>query len=236
MPDATRVGAPSEAQPNGSDPYVGAQVEALADTERAWAVARSFRRLASGLALAVLIALVSNVVLASKYQHDVLVFRETNHGLSYAGEAQQSLAPDELAIEQQLGAFVRALRDVPGLDYALVDRDVSLALLMTADVTPYHAHQDVMTYFRDPANNPKLLGKMETRAVLDPVIASPITGTRTWTVSWVEETVSRQGQGKKSRKLYQGTVTIAPPSIPTDRQTASLDAAGVVVVQYDLHL
>ena len=231
---ATAASSPRHDRPQSPvDPYAAAQFDGLSDSERAWGVARSFRRLSSGLAISLIIALIAIIVLASKYQHDVLVFRETPRGLSYAGEPQQVLAPDQLAIEQQLGAWIKAVRNVPGLDYALVDQDVALALLMTADVSPAHAHTDILSYFRDPANNPKLLGKTETRTVLDPVIASPISGTQSWTLTWIEETTK---SGVKSRKFREGTVMIAPPSIPTDRQTAALDAAGVVVIQDDLHI
>lgn len=174
------------------------------------------------------------VILATRYQHDVLVYRETTHGLTYQNEAMQTRTPSQLAIEAQLGAFVKAVRNIPGLDYALVDQNVLLALQMTADVAPQHAHQDMLAYFSNQANNPKLLGKNgEIRTVTDPVIVSPVSA-QTWTVSWAEELVQ---PGKRLTKTFhQGTVMIADPLIPTDPQIAAINPAGVAVIQYDLHL
>lgn len=216
--------------------YAAAQRAGIVAEDRTEREKESWRRVATIEALALALLLVAVVVLAFKQQHDVLVYHETNQtGLSYSGEAQQSLTPDNLAIEGQLGAFVKAVRDIPGMDFALVDRNVALALLMTADTSPAHAHTDMLNYFRDDANNPKKLWNEQqlTRTVLDPVIASPIGNTRSWNLTWAEET---NAHGVKTRKLYAGTVTIAEPRIPTDRQKAELDPAGVVIVQYELHI
>jgi len=217
-----------------SDAYEAAQLDDLSETEKAEKRADSWRRVASGAMLAILGLIVVCVILSSKYQHDVLVYRETSHGLSYQDEAQQIRTPSQLAIEAQLGSFVKAIRNVPGVDYALVDQNVALALEMTVDVQPAHAHTDMIAYFTDKANNPKLLGAAgEVRTVLDPVIASPISA-NTWTLSWAEQ-VSKPGE-KPSRSFHQGTLTIAPPTIATDPQLAAINPAGVEVVQADLHL
>jgi len=231
---AAEKGHREESLPKSSDLYEAAQLHELGETQRAYKSADSWRRLASGLMIAVVGLILLCVVLASRYQHDVLVYRETAHGLSYQNEALQTRTPSQLAVEAQLVAFVKAIRNVPGVDYALVDQNVLLALQMTADAAPAHAHQDMIAYFSDAANNPKLLGKDgEIRTVLDPVIASPISA-QTWTISWAEET-TKPGH-KAARVFHQGTLTIAPPMIPTDPQIASVNPAGVEVVQFDLHV
>ena len=175
------------------------------------------------------------VLLTTRSQHDVLVYRENSHGqLSYQDEAVQRRTPSQLAVEAQLGAYIKAIRDVPGLDLALVDRNVTLALSMTADVQPARAHQELLSYFTDPTNNPKLIAHDGTvRTVLDPVIVSPISHL-TYTVSWGEEV--RKSSAKPRRDFHQGTVTIAEPVIATDPQVAAVNPAGVVVVEQALHL
>ena len=216
------------------DPYVAVQIADLGELQRAYQNADSWRRIASVALFCVLSLIVVCVVLASRYQRDVLVYRESSHGLSYENEAIQTRTPSQIAVEAQLTAFVKAIRNVPGIDYALVDQNVLLALQMTADVAPEHAHQDMVAYFLDAAHNPKLLGRDGmVRTVLNPVIASPVSR-QTWTISWAEE-VRESGQ-KPKRTFHQGTVTIAEPMIPTDPQVAAIDPAGVEVVQYDLHL
>lgn len=224
-----------ESLPRSSAPYEAAQLHDLGETQRAYRSADSWRRLASVLALSFVALSFAIVVLASKYQHDVLIFKENSHGvLSYQDEAVQRRTPSQLAIGAQLGAWIKALRDVPGLDFALVDRNVTLALSMTADVQPAHAHQELLAYFTDPTHNPKLIAKDGTvRTVLDPVIVSPISGL-TYTVSWAEETT--KPTAKAVRAFHQGTVTIADPVLPTDPQIAVLNPAGVIVVEQALHL
>jgi type IV secretory pathway TrbF-like protein len=223
-----------EGPPKSNDLYEAAQLGDLGETQRAYRSADSWRRIASAEMIAIVGLILVCIVLATRYQHDVLVYRETSHGLSYQDEALQTRTPSQLAIEAQLGAFIKAVRNVPGIDYALVDQNVGLALQMTVDAQPAHAHSDMVSYFSDRANNPKLLGKDgEIRTVIDPIIASPISAS-TWTITWAEET-SRQTQ-RPARVLRQGTVTIAQPVIPSDPQMAAIDPAGVEIVQFDLHL
>jgi type IV secretory pathway TrbF-like protein len=220
--------------PKSADPYAAAQIADLGELRRAYRNADSWRRIACAAIISVLSLIFVCALLASRYQRDVLVYRESTHGLSYQDEAIQTRTPSQVAIEAQLTAFVKAIRNVPGIDYALVDQNVLLALQMTVDVAPEHAHQDMVSYFLDATHNPKLLGKDGMiRTVLDPVIASPVSS-RTWTISWAEE-VRESGQ-KPKRSFHQGTVTISDPMIPTDPQIAAIDPAGVEVVQYDLHL
>jgi type IV secretory pathway TrbF-like protein len=223
-----------EELPKSVDAYAAAQIADFGELQRAYKNGDSWRRIASVSLFAVLSLIVVCAVLASRYQRDVLVYREGTHGLSYDDEAIQTRTPSQLAVEAQLTAFVKAVRNVPGIDYALVDQNVLLALQMTADVPPEHAHQDMVAYFIDEEHNPKLLGKDGmVRTVLDPVIASPVSP-QTWTISWAEEV--RESEQKPKRTFHQGTVTIAEPMIPTDPQVAAIDPAGVEVVQYDLHL
>jgi type IV secretory pathway TrbF-like protein len=155
--------------PKSTDSYAAAQIADLGELQRAYRNADSWRRIASVALFSVLSLIFVCALLASRYQRDVLVYREGTHGLSYENEAIQSRTPSQLAVEAQLAAFVKAIRNVPGIDYALVDQNVLLALQMTADIPPEHAHQDMVAYFLDAAHNPKLLGKDGMiRTVLDP--------------------------------------------------------------------
>ena len=216
------------------DAHVADQTLALSETQKAQGVADSWRRVASGAILAIIGLVLAIVILATRYQHDVFVYQNGSHGLTFEGQAAQVVTPSQGAIEAQIGAFVKAYRNVPGLDYALDDQNVLLALQMTVDVAPQHAHQDTVAHFTDKANNPKLLGQSGTiRTVLDPVIVSPISE-QTYTVSWAEE-VTTVGHASR-RDFHQGTVMIAPPVIPTDAAIAATNPAGVAIIQKDLHL
>jgi hypothetical protein len=85
--------------------------------------ARTWRRAFSGAGVALLLALASNVVLAEKYQHDVFVFERTPQGLVAAGPAAEESTPQQFDIQAQLGAWIRAYKDVPG-DDKMVDRNL----------------------------------------------------------------------------------------------------------------
>jgi type IV secretory pathway TrbF-like protein len=225
-----------ERPPAEEDAYAAAQFRDVDESQRDRKAATSWRRLASGLVLGYVVLGGALWSLATRPPTAAVVYRETSRGLSYEGEAQQNLAPDELAIEAQLGAYVKAYRDVPGPDYALINRDVDLVLQTTADDPQAHVHAraDALAYFNAAETNPKILGNDETRTVLDPVIASPIPTTNTWMLTWAEET---DKNGVKSRKLYSGSVTIAPnPHIPTDRQKAALNPAGILIIVSALHV
>jgi type IV secretory pathway TrbF-like protein len=217
-----------------NDPYAAAQDHDFVELQRARALIDTLRRIASGEAIALVGMALAIILLASHYQHDVFVYRDDAHGLTYQGQAEQTLTPSQSAIEQQLGYFIKAVRNVPGIDYRQADQNITLALQMTIDAPPQRAHQDMLAYLSDHANNPKLLGYAgEIRTVIDPVIVSPVSA-QSWTISWVEE--SRRVGQKATRTFHQGTVMIAPPTISTDPKIASINSAGVEVMQYDLHI
>ncbi|GAC1501970.1 MAG: hypothetical protein NVS1B2_27260 [Vulcanimicrobiaceae bacterium] len=232
-PQATPA-APRPTSPTTADPHERDQTLALGATEAAAKAADAWRRVASGAILGLVLATLAIVVLAGRYQHDVFVFRDTGKGLVYQGPAAQAVTPSQAAIEAQLGLFIKALRNVPGADYALVDQNVALARQMTVDLAPAHAHTDTIAYFTDKANNPKLLGATGfLRTVIDPVSAIPVSAL-TYELTWVEETAV---PGHPSRRtVHQGVVTISPPAISTDPATVATNPAGVAIVQKELHL
>jgi type IV secretory pathway TrbF-like protein len=209
-----------------------AQKADYTEKERKRIEAVSWRRFASAGMIANIILAIAVVVLAQKYQHDVVVFRETPHGFSYAGQASEELTPSNFAIASQLGEFVRAYRDVPGDDLQ-VNRNVERLLIMTADSPPYHALSDMRAHFQQEENNPKVLRKDFTRTVRLNVDALHDPGTNTWRMTWIEDMTKN---GNVTTSIHEGALTIAPqPRLPTDQQVASADPAGIVVVQDELH-
>jgi type IV secretory pathway TrbF-like protein len=193
----------------------------------------AWRRAFAGVSIVAILLAISNIVQASKYHTDVLVFRETTQGISFAGQAAQELTPSNNAIASALGQFVACRRGVPG-DDAQVDQCVNMLEMMTGDSGPYHAHSDLLSDLSKDENNPKFERKTFTRSVrrLDTdEIHTP--GTNTWQIQWIEDLTK---DGKTTASLHNGEITIAPnPHIPTDQQSVNADPAGVVVVQYDLH-
>ncbi len=193
----------------------------------------AWRRAFSGASIIAILLAISNIVQASKYHTDVMVFRETAQGISFAGQAAQELTPSNNAIASALGQFVACRRGVPG-DDAQVDQCVTMLEMMTADAGPNHAHSDLLSDLSKEENNPKFERKTFTRSVRrfdTDEIHTP--GTNTWQIQWIEDLTK---DGKTTASLHNGEITIAPnPHLPTDQQAVNADPAGVVVVQYDLH-
>jgi type IV secretory pathway TrbF-like protein len=214
----------------------GARYEQRADyTENARKriEAVSWRRAFAGVSIVAILLAISNIVQASKYHTDVLVFRETPHGISYAGQAAQELTPSNNATASALGEFVACRRGVPG-DDAAVDTCVNMLEITTADQAPFHAHSDLLADLAKEENNPKFQRKQFTRAVrrLD-TVETHIPNTNSWQIQWIEDTTR---DGKVTSSLHNGEITIAPnPRLPTDQQSVNADPSGIVVVEYDLH-
>ncbi len=232
---ASANGAATTIPPLAAEPSADevAQRADYSENSRKRIDAVAWRRAFAGVSIVAILLAISNIVQASKYHTDVLVFRETAQGISFAGQAAQELTPSNNAIASALGQFVACRRGVPG-DDAQVDQCVNMLELMTGDAPPYHAHSDLLSDLSKDENNPKFERKSFTRSVrrLDTdEIHTP--GTNTWQIQWIEDLTK---DGKTTASLHNGEITIAPnPHIPTDQQSVNADPAGVVVVQYDLH-
>ncbi|MFZ1124191.1 MAG: VirB8/TrbF family protein [Candidatus Baltobacteraceae bacterium] len=216
--------------PTAADPYRAAQFAEATEAERAWRAADSWRRIASGCICALVIALLVVLVLAGKSQHDVVVYRETPHGIALMSEGVQTRTPLQSSVEHQLGLWLEDVRDVPGGDVALARRNAHNALVMTAKESP--ANQKLVGLFRSP-ENPVDLGASMTRTVEGDLVASPVTGTQSYIVGWME-LAQRQ---RKAAQLWRcsGSIAIAPPLLPTDVEFAAIDPAGVFVEDYEWH-
>ena len=224
--DDTRAPAPPAA---ATDVYRRAQLHELTETDRAWRAADSWRRVASGALCTAVLAVLLAVVLAGKSQHDVVVYRESPHGLALMSEGVQTRTPLESSVEHQLSLWVSDVRDVPGTDVELARRNAHNALVMTQKESP--ANQKLVVQFRSP-ENPADLGAKLKRTV-EGVVASPVSGTRSYMLGWVE-VVEPQGKPAETWRC-SGSAAIAPPSIPTDVELAAVDPAGVFVEDYALH-
>lgn len=204
-------------------------------------VKRIFDEFAQRIAMAsVLGNLTQTVIIATMYvrssQPLVAAVHEFPTGqLIVGGVAQASLAPDQAAIGYQLAQYIKARRDIPAApngDYSLAQRNIDLTYAMSSDAPPYHERETLSAYYTDPKNNPKIQGKDgETRTVLDPVVANPLTDT-VWSVSWWEQSTDRDGHKSKPKLMLDNTLTIAPPHI----QVSSTNAAGVYILAENLKL
>jgi type IV secretory pathway TrbF-like protein len=221
-----------ETKSTPEDAHEAAQRVDYVRKERASIDAATWRRFASGAMVLALLAVVVAAILANKYTHEVFVFRETKNGLSYAGQASQELSPSNFAIGAQLGAWVRAYRNVPG-DDATVDNNVILLEASTADYGQEHALSDLKAYLS--ANNPKVLRKDFTRTVRLNVDALHQPGANTWNVTWIEDVTKKNGV-QQPPTIHTGALVILPDlRLPTDQEHVSADPAGVTVVHYEIH-
>ena len=212
-----------------SDVYRAAQVHELSEIARARRSEDRWQLIAAGLVIGLLAVIALAVSLASKYQHDVLVYRETPHGIALMSEGVQTRTPLESSVEHQLGLWVSDFRDVPGTDDKLAQRNAHNALVMTEKDSP--AHQKLVALFQSP-ENPSTLGLTEKRTVAK-VVASPVSGTSSYMIGWIEE-LEVQGKDAQTWRCA-GSVAIAPPQLPTDTELAAIDPAGVFVRDYSLH-
>jgi type IV secretory pathway TrbF-like protein len=228
-PRSTISSEPFELKKLEADPYRAAQLAEATEAERAWRSADSWRRIASGSICAAVLSGLVAVVLAGKSQHDVLVYRETPRGIALMSEGVQTRTPLESSVEHQLGLWVTDVRDVPGTDDALAQRNAHQALVMTAKDSV--ANRNLVALFQSP-DNPSALGSKERRTVQG-VVASPVAGTQTYMVGWTE-LLEVQGKAAQTWRC-SGSIAIAPPALPTDVALAAIDPAGVFVEDYELH-
>jgi type IV secretory pathway TrbF-like protein len=211
------------------DPYRAAQLAEATEAQRAWRSADSWRRVASGSLCATVVALLAVVVLAGKSQHDVVVYRETPHGIALMSEGVQTRTPLQSSVEHQLGLYFEDVRDVPGGNADLARRNAHNALVMTAKDSP--ADQKLVAFFRS-SDNPVDLGAKMSRTVED-FVASPVSATQAYILAWAEV---GQAQGKAPQRWRcSGSAAIATPQIPTDVELAAVDPAGVFVEDYEWH-
>lgn len=211
---------------DSENPYQAARTRELSVTAKISKEARSWRRIAFALTGGLVISLMLNFVLGVKNQHDVLVYRDDDHGLHVMSEAMNTRTPTRLEIEAQIVHWISALRDVPGGgDYAAVDRDLQNVLAGTQ--ADSHALQTIRAFYT--AQNPKVLSANLSRTVHG-VGVNAYTA-NTYSVQWSE--TLRLGSRTDERR-YTGTVTIATPRIPDDPAVGLLNPAGVYVTDYDL--
>jgi hypothetical protein len=212
----------------GVSPYVEAQVEDLRENARAWSMVDASRRIIASLVILLGLSGAGNVIQATR-PHDVEVYGDAGKdGLRLMGSAQATRTPSELNIEHQLVLWLSDMRDVPGNDWDLVDRNVHDAFAMTASASPAFSAENAYL----AAHNPKEAGKRFTRTIVR-AEASRIQGTWDYAIVAVEK-IERNAQTTVSP--YTGTVQIAPdPQIPADERLGAIDPAGVFVVRYDLH-
>jgi type IV secretory pathway TrbF-like protein len=225
--DALRAAAPSNDARESE--YTANRVQRLFD--------EFAQRIAMVLALCLLASLVMMATMYVRSQQPlVYVDHEAPTGqLIVGGVAQASLMPDQAAVAFQLATYIKARRDIPAApngDYSLAQRNIDLTYFMSVDAPPYHERQTLSDYYAKPENNPKMVGKDgETRTVLDPVVANPLTNT-VWSVSWFEQSTTRDGVKSKPRLMFDNTLTIAPPHV----QVSSTNEAGVYILAENLKL
>ncbi len=211
------------------------QTARLSDYERALRGEAQWARHAKGLGLVVFVLVLAIIVLATQFSPRVAVYeREPDGALHFVGDAQQKVTPDDVTIASSVVTFVRYMREIPGSDFRLVDRDLDIAHRnMTVPGSP--AERDELAYWA--AHNPKSRGETVTRLVLDKNPAPIVTrkgDSLTWMVTWAEQTKDERGN-LGPVLVYNGSVTMQKePTLSPDGAKALDNPAGIDVYSFNL--
>jgi type IV secretory pathway TrbF-like protein len=227
------------AKTNGVTPQNGvrpseAQRARLNDFERALRGEKTWRGVSKALGVPIFALGAAVVVLAARPPQVAVFDREPDGTLHFAGDAQQKVTPDEVTIDSSIVAFVRYMREIPGSDFRLVDRNLDIAHRnMTVQGSP--AERDELAYWQ--AHNPKSRGREMTRLVLARNPAPIVTrkgDSLTWMVTWAEQTKDDRG-ALGPLLVYNGSVTMQnEPTLSPDGAKALDNPAGVDIYAFNL--
>jgi hypothetical protein len=196
------------------------------DLDRALRGEKTWKGVSKALGVPIFALAASTFVLAARPPQVAVYYAEPNGLEHYVGDAQGAITPTELTVESSIVTFIRDLREIPGVDYRLVDRNTGIAHRMVAPMSP--AERDVLGYWKQ--YNPKARGRDVTRLLADrnPVPSCTRQGnTLTFGCSWAETIQDRTGLTTVERL---GSVTLAgEPTLSPDRGSALDNPGGVSI-------
>lgn len=171
------------------------------------------------------------VVLASRFTPHFVVLGTDSSGRPVAQGTVEVTAPSQAWIEASLRSWYRDVRDVPGRNQPLIERNRLDAYGMTQAGSAAKSALDLI-YAPDSRSNPNALGENLTRTV-EYVAVSHIEGTLSYNVTALEAIL--QGGVRKPSVPVVGTIEIVEPVIPTDQDLLKKNPAGVYVKSFDVN-
>ena len=217
---------------SGSDsPYADARVIDIGLLEREQRHAASWRRAFFGAVLIAFIGLVTSLVLATKDHTEAVVYKEDSSGdIALIGLSSHARTPTDQAVKHQLTVWLDAVRDIPGADDDLINRNAQTVLYMTASDSPaLAAYRNFII-----ADNPKKLAAQGIRRTVDDVDVSKLADL-TYRLAWREKL--RMGAvGNAQEQTFTGTVyLVGDPAVPNDPVIGQYNPAGLYIKDFDMN-
>ena len=215
----------------GDSPYTDARLIDIALLDREQRHATSWRRAFFASVAFGFVILVLALVLATKDHTEAVVYKEDASGdIALIGLSSHNNTPTDLALKHQLTVWIQSVRDIPGSDDDLINRNAQTVLYMTDANSP--AYTKYRQFIVD--DNPKTLAARGYRRTVSSVDIARLADL-TYRIAWQEKLVSGTGQlGQTS--TFSGTVYLAqPPTVPSDPVVGQYNPAGVLIKDFDMN-
>ena len=216
----------------GENPYTDARIIDIGLLEREQRHATSWRRAFFASIVLGFLVVVAVLVLATKDHTEAVVYKEDASGdIALIGLSSHNRAPTEPALKHQLTVWLEAVRDIPGTDDDLVNRNAQTVLYMTSAGSPaYTAYRNFIVL-----DNPKKLAKRGYRRTVSDVEVNKLADL-TYRLAWHERLRTGDDDVRGSIETYSGTVYLAqPPQVPNDPLVGQFNPAGVYIKDYDMN-
>jgi type IV secretion system protein VirB5 len=211
-------------------PYTDARVIDIGLLEREQRHAASWRRAFFGAVAIAFISLVTSLVLATKDHTEAVVYKEDTSGdIALIGLSSHARVPSDEAVKHQLTVWLDAVRDIPGADDDLINRNAQTVLYMTASDSPaLAAYRNFII-----ADNPKKLAAEGYRRTVGDVDVSKLADL-TYRLAWREKL--RAAGGKPQEQTFTGTVyLVGDPTVPNDPVIGQYNPAGLFIKDFDMN-
>lgn len=188
MDEIGGASAPAFGREDGLSPYAAGRAEYERQNADLLRGKARWQQIAFALAIGCAVLAVGNVVLALRGDLVPYVVEVDRHAQIVAyGPADRFVEPDRRMLVSELGRFVRDVRSVYTDPVAQQDRIAEAYNYVTG---PARLFLD--RYLAEPANNPVLLGRSQTRSV-EVTAVLPVPRSDTWKLRWVETSYPLDG-------------------------------------------
>lgn len=217
--------------PDGESPYTDARLIDIGVLEREQRHATSWRRAFFATAVLSFVVVVIALVLATKDHTEAVVYKEdTNGDIALIGLSSHARLASDEAIKHQLTVWLQAVRDIPGSDDDLINRNAQTVLYSTLSDSP------ALTEYRNFVleDNPKKLAQRGWRRTVTDVDVSRLADL-TYRLSW-HERLRSSVNATPVAQTFTGTVYLADkPLVPNDPLVGQYNPAGVYVKDFDMN-
>jgi len=203
----------AKAQPlEERNPYVDARLIDIGLLEREQRHATSWRRAFFVVVALCFASVVVALVLATKDHTEAVVYKEDSSGdIALIGLSSHARIASDAAIKHQLTVWLEAVRDIPGSDDDLINRNAETVLYTTLANSP--AYTEYRNFILQ--DNPKKLSQHGWRRTVTDVDISRLADL-TYRLSW-HERLRSSSEGTPVGQTFTGTVYLADkPLVPND--------------------